>query len=85
MRRTRLAGAMDLRIIFGEFVVGIGAALAAGTGLALVRYYRRGAFPGQQQSDETPLRALTWAWAKVALGLIMVVWGVATLDQVGLF
>lgn len=72
---------MPWTLIVAELVLGIGAALAIGTGAALVRYWRTGRFPAQE--DAAP--SLLTAWAKVGLGLVLVVWGVATLDRVGLF
>ncbi|HEX2028964.1 MAG TPA: hypothetical protein VHF25_13295 [Nitriliruptorales bacterium] len=73
---------MPWNLVVGELVLGIGAALAIGTGAALVRYWRTGRFPAQEQ-DAAP--SLLTAWAKVGLGLVLVIWGVATLDRAGLF
>lgn len=73
---------MDWSIVAGEFLVGIGAALVVGVGLALLRYRRTGRFPGQPEDAEP---SLVSAWVKFALGAAMVVWGLATLDRAGLF
>lgn len=73
---------MDWSIVAGEFMVGIGAALVLGIGLALLRYRRTGRFPGQPEDAEP---SLVSAWVKLGLGVIMVVWGIATLQRAGLF
>lgn len=73
---------MDWRIVAGEFAAGIGAALLVGTGLALFRYWRTGRFPNQPEDAEP---SLLGAWVKFAVGLALVVWGVATMDRAGLF
>lgn len=72
---------MDWSIIAGELVAGIGAALVVGTGLALFRYWRTGRFPGQPEDAEP---SVVSAWVKFGLGVVMVVWGLATLDRAGL-
>lgn len=69
-------------IILGELVLGVGAALALGTAAALFRYRRTGSFPGQEEGQSASVIS---AWVKLAIGVVMVVWGVATLDAAGLF
>lgn len=73
---------MDWSIVVGYLVGAIGAALAVGTGLALLRYWRTGRFPGQPEGADA---SLVSAWVKLGLGAAMVVWGVATLDRAGMF
>lgn len=73
---------MSWSIVAGEFLVGVGAALALGTGAALVRYRRTGSFPGQEEGQSA---SVTSAWVKFGLGLGLLVWGLATLDAAGLF
>ncbi len=67
-------------LLIGELLLGIGAALLLGTGTALFRYWRTGTFPGQPEGAEA---SLTSAWVKVALGVVLVLWGLGSLDRAG--
>ena len=63
-------------------VVAIGAALAGGTGAALLFYRRTGGFPRRQDSAGTGPAAggaLPWAVAKVLVGLVLITVGPAGL------
>ena len=65
-------------------LLAVGAAVVLGTGAALVRYRRTGTFPGQPlDEDGTPLAppALRTAWTKVAIGVVLAVWGLASLTR----
>lgn len=73
---------MPWSIILGELVAGIGAAILAGSGLSLLRYWRTGRFPGQEEGQRA---SPGWAWAWLAAGLVLTVWGLATLDAAGFF
>lgn len=70
------------RIIFGELILGVGAALAVGTGFALLRYRQTGSFPNQDEGEQA---SVPTAWVKLVLGVVLAVWGFATLDTAGLF
>ncbi len=63
-------------------LLAVGAALALGTGAALLHYRRKGVFPGQPLDDDgKPLTqpSVRTAIAKVALGVALAVWGFAGL------
>ncbi|WP_370324911.1 hypothetical protein [Euzebya sp.] len=63
-------------------LLAVGAAMAFGTGLALLAYRRDGVFPGQPvDEDGTPEKApaIRSAYVKVVLGLALGVWGLAGL------
>ncbi|HUG86374.1 MAG TPA: hypothetical protein VMM13_17540 [Euzebya sp.] len=63
-------------------LLALGAAMFLGTGLALRSFRRNGVFPGQPvDEDGTPLTppSLRAAWVKIALGLIIGLYGLAGL------
>jgi hypothetical protein len=70
---------MPWNVLLAELVLGLGAALALGTGAALLRYWRTGSFPGQTERPPS----FTPVWGKVLLGLLLVVWAIASLDRAG--
>lgn len=70
-------------LLIGSFAA-LGAALALGTGAALVRYYRTGAFPSQDPGTEVRTGQLVALWARVVVGLVVAVAGVASLSAQGL-
>ena len=77
-------GYLEIGIIF---VGAMGAALFLGTGAALLRYRRTGAFPGQPP-DADPARtagAVRGSVFKLVLGGVLVAVGVRTLFAVGAF
>lgn len=63
-------------------LVCLGAAMAGGTGMALLSYRRNGVFPGQPVDDDgAPQRepALRTVYVKIVIGVIVALWGVAGL------
>jgi hypothetical protein len=69
-------------LIFYWTIVAIGGALFLGTGAALVRYRRTGAFPGAEGQDaghEPTRRETLRAAARCAFGLVLAVGGAAGL------
>ena len=77
-------GYLELSIIF---VGAIGLALVLGTGAALLRYRRTGAFPSQPaDADEaTHAAAVRGSTVKLVLGAALTVAGVWMLVRVGAF
>ena len=62
----------------------LGAAMAGGTGVALLSFRRNGVFPGQPvdedgNPEEPP--ALRTAYVKIVLGVIVALWGIAGLTS----
>lgn len=70
-------------LIVGSFAA-VGAALAVGTLAALVRYRRTGTMPGSDEPVELPRRRLIGMWARIVIGVVLAVYGIATLDVSGL-
>lgn len=64
----------------------VGAALAAGTAAALVRYHRTGVFPGADGGDgeAVPRRRLAGLWARVGIGAAIATWAAVDLVRAGL-
>ncbi len=77
-------GYLEIAIIF---VGAIGAALVLGTGAALVRYRRTGAFPNQptDASPEAVRGALRGSVLKLVIGVALVAAGLRMLAGVGAF
>lgn len=77
-------GYLEIAIIF---VGAIGAALVVGTGAALVRYRRTGAFPNQpgDASREAVRGALRGSVLKLVIGVALVAAGLRMLASVGVF
>lgn len=72
----------------GWFVVALGAALALGTGAALLAYRRDGVFPGQpadpaQDDGPPPATRITFALVKLVLGVVVALAGLAMLVSQG--
>ena len=66
----------------GWLLIAVGAALAAGTGAALLRYRQTGRFPGQPDdvAGAEPVRvSVRAAVVKCALGVLLLLWGIGTL------
>ena len=70
---------MDLLDYLGYALLAVGAALAVGTGLALLTYRRTGAFPGQPQDVGSARPAVTSALVKVVVGVGLLLAGLALL------
>lgn len=64
-------------------VAAVGAALAVGTGAALLRYHRTGTFPGDAEVEVTRGRVIG-LYVRVVVGLVVAIWGVASLSRAGL-
>lgn len=63
----------------------VGAALAVGTLGALLRYYRTGRFPGEDNpAGGVSTAHLVGLWIRVLVGLALTAWGVASLARSGL-
>ena len=77
-------GYLELSIIF---VGAIGLALVLGTGAALLRYRRTGAFPSQpaDADDAAHAAALRGSAVKLVLGTALMLAGVWMLFRVGAF
>ncbi len=61
----------------------VGAALAVGTGAALVRFHRTGSFPGREGGDVTRGQ-LVGLYLRVLIGAVIAVYGVVSLTRAGL-
>lgn len=77
---------MTLLEIGFYFVAAVGAALALGTGAALLTYRRTGAFPGQPVADDEgrPIRPnVAAAVTKLGVGVFLLIGGLAGLASRG--
>ena len=63
----------DIQALFPQLVLALGAALVGGNGLALWHEHR-----GSRPAEAPPLRK-SRAWFLLSVGLVMAVWGLATL------
>lgn len=66
----------------------VGAALAIGTLAAMVRYWRTGRFPGEDDtSAHQPVGVATHVamWLRVVVGLALAVWGFVSVVTAGVF
>lgn len=70
-------------LLVGSFAA-LGAAMALGTLAALLRYRRTGQFPGAAPGEDVPRGRVISLWARVGVGTILAVIGVAMLQQRGL-
>lgn len=73
---------MEQFLLVGTFGA-VGAALAAGTGAALVRYHRTGEFPGGADAP-IPRARLVSLWLRVAVGAAIAAYAVVDLSAAGL-
>ena len=71
-------------LIVGSFAAA-GAAMALGTLAALLRYHRTGTFPGSLEADAPSSRTLASLWIRVAVGVVLTVIGVISLQRAGLW
>jgi hypothetical protein len=70
-------------LLVGSFAA-VGAAMAAGTLAALLRYRRTGTFPGSDVPAELPRRKLIGLWVRVAVGVILTVVGIIAIQRAGI-
>lgn len=73
---------MEQFLLVGTFGA-VGAALAAGTGAALVRYHRTGEFPGGGDAP-IPRTRLVSLWLRVVVGATIAAYAVVDLSAAGL-
>lgn len=72
-------------LLVGSFAA-VGAAMALGTGAALLRYHRTGELPGADGSGEVvPSRRLAALWARVVIGTVLTIIGVVTIVRAGIW
>jgi hypothetical protein len=67
-------------------LLAVGAAMFFGTGLALLSYRHNGVFPGQPLDGEGKPQSepdVRSAWIKIAVGLVLGVWGLVGLTSGG--
>ena len=69
----------DLPGLVNMMLLALGAAVSLGTGAALLHYRRHGRFPSQPPERELSRSSLRAAKAKLAVGLILALWGLAGL------
>jgi H+/Cl- antiporter ClcA len=72
----------DYLLILSWLVIAIGAALAGGTGMALLHYRRTGSFPEQPEASRrgTAVQASPrTAIVKCVIGLLLIAWGAFSL------
>lgn len=73
---------MEQFLLVGTFGA-VGAALAAGTGAALLRYHRTGDFPGVEEGPVARTR-LVALWLRVVVGAAIAAYAVVDLSSAGL-
>lgn len=69
----------DLPALVNMMLLALGGAVALGTGAALTHYRRHGRFPSQPAEREVTRTAVRTAKAKLAIGVILALWGLAGL------
>ena len=69
----------DLPGLVNMLLLAFGGAVALGTGAALTHYRRHGRFPSQPPEREVTPGALRTAKAKLVIGVILALWGLAGL------
>lgn len=73
--------------LFVGSLAAVGAALAGGTAAALLRYYRTGRFPGEDDTHaqrDVSAGHLVGLWLRVVVGAGVAVWGIVSLAGSGL-
>lgn len=71
-------------LLVGSFAA-VGAALAVGTLLAILRYHRTGVFPGHDEAGaEVSTAQLAALWVRVGLGVVLAAIGVWALVRADL-
>jgi hypothetical protein len=71
-----------LFLLIGTFAA-LGAAMAFGTLVAIMRYHRTGTFPGSDTPGELPAGRLTSLWVRVVIGLVLLAFGIYWIDRAG--
>jgi hypothetical protein len=71
-------------LLVGSFAA-VGAAMAAGTLAALLRYRRTGTFPGSDEPAELPRGKLVGLWVRVAVGVVLTIIGIVAVQRAGIF
>lgn len=71
-------------LLVGSFAA-VGAAMAAGTLAALLRYRRTGTFPGSSEPAELPRRKIVALWVRVAVGVVLTIVGIIAIQRAGIF
>jgi hypothetical protein len=69
----------DLPALVNLMLLAVGGAVALGTGAALIRYRRTGAFPSQPLDRPPERSAVRGAVAKLVVGVVLALWGLAGL------
>lgn len=62
----------------------VGAAMAVGTTVALVRYHRTGQWPGREHGAEVTRARLAGLYLRVVVGLALTVYALVSLSDAGL-
>jgi hypothetical protein len=70
-------------LLVGSFAA-LGAAMAAGTLAALLRYRRTGTFPGSDEPAELPRGKLVALWARVGVGVVLTIVGIVAIQRAGI-
>lgn len=70
-------------LLVGSFAA-LGAAMAAGTLAAIVRYHRTGGMPGSDGPVELTAARLVSLWVRVAIGVVVAVVGVVMIQRAGI-
>ena len=69
----------DLPTLVNMMLLALGAAVGLGTGAALLHFKRHGRFPSQPPEREVTRTALLTAKVKLAVGILLALWGLAGL------
>jgi hypothetical protein len=70
-------------LLVGSFAA-VGAAMAAGTIAALVRYRRTGTLPGSDEPTELPQGKLVGLWVRIVVGLVLTIVGIVAIQRAGI-
>lgn len=70
-------------LLVGSFAA-LGAAMAAGTLAAILRYHRTGGLPGSDGPVELTGARLVSLWVRVAIGVVVAIVGVVMIQRAGI-